>query len=140
MFPAGDVVGSESAGFDPPLPPMPGMPVPVFPLSPEGEVMGGMVLAPVEGAGGIVCIPPLGPEVFMAGMAAVEELVPEPLVSMPDIVEELAPAPVTPMFGIVVVVDWPEVAFMPLIEDCEFDWLGRAESEPIAPIADLPWT
>ena len=104
MFPAGDVVGSERAGFDP-LPPMPGIPGPVFPLSPEGEVMGGIVPAPVEPAGGIVCIPLLGLGVFMPGMATVEELVPEPPVPMPDIVEELAPALVVPMSSMVVLDD-----------------------------------
>ena len=102
--------------------------------------MGGIVPAPVEPAGGIVCIPLLGLGVFMPGMATVEELVPEPPVPMPDIVEELAPALVVPMSGMVVLDDWPEVAFMPLIVDCEFDWLARAEPVPIAPIADLPWT
>jgi hypothetical protein len=140
MFPAGEVVGSERAAFDPPVPPMPGMPVPVFPLSPEDEVIGGVALAPVEPAGGIDCIPPVGLEVFMLGMAPLELLVPEPLVPMPDMVAELVPEPLAPMFGTVVLGDWPDVASMPGIELCELECLAPDVSVPIAPIPELPWT
>ena len=112
------------------------MPVPVFPLSPEGDGIDGidgidgMVPAPVEPAGGIVCIPPLGLEVSMPGMV-VEELV---------LVEELVPAAVGPMLGIAVLEDCPEVGSMPLIEEREFDCRAPEESAPIAPMADERWT
>jgi hypothetical protein len=84
----------------------------------------GMVLAAVEPADGIVCIPPLGLEVPMPGM----------------VVEELVLGAVVPMLGIVVLEDRPEVGSMPLIEVREFDCLAPEESAPIAPMADLPWT
>ena len=58
MFPAGDLVDNERGGFDPLPPPMPGIPVPVFPLSPEGEGIDGIVLDAVEPADGIDGIPP----------------------------------------------------------------------------------
>jgi hypothetical protein len=122
IFPAGEMVDSETGEFDPPPPPMPGIPVPVFPLPPEGDGIEGMVLDAVEPADGIVGIPPLGVEV-----------------PMPDIaLEELVLGAVVTIFGIVVVEDWLEAGSMPFIEGRVLERVAFEAPAPIAPMADVP--
>jgi hypothetical protein len=121
IFPAGELVDSERGEFDPPPPPMPGIPAPVFPLSPEGEGIEGIVLVAVEPADGIVGIPPL--EVPMPGIA----------------LEELVLGAVVTILGIVVVEDWFEAGSMPFMEEGVLECVASEEPAPIAPIVDVPW-